>query len=238
MTTLGILGSGPLGQAVGKAAVDAGYEVVISNSRGPQTLGDVVAALGAGTRAAPAEEAARAGDLVLVAVRPAHISTLPAEALAGKVVLDAGNYYPSVRDQSIPALDDETTTVSEMLQAHVPEAKVVKAFNHIEVEHIARHASPPGTPGRRALAIAGNDSDAKKAAAEFIDAVGFDVVDLGPLSEGWRVQRDTPAFLYRFDAEELAARASEARRYRDLAPGEMEAINAAGLRYLGYLYEK
>lgn len=236
MSTLGILGAGAIGQTIARQAAARGYEVVISNSRGPETLTDIVAGLGRGVRAASAHDAAAAGDFVLVAIQPPSIPTIPVQPLVGKVVLDAGNYYP-FRDGPIPELDDEKTTVSELLQAHLPQARVVKAFNHIAAEHIVRHASPPGTPGRRALAIAGDDADAKKVATEFIDLLGFDVVDLGPLAEGWRIQRDTAPYLYRLDAEELAARASESRRYRDLAPGEEKAINEAGLRYLGYLYQ-
>ncbi|MDV6212804.1 NAD(P)-binding domain-containing protein [Rhodococcus erythropolis] len=247
MTTIGILGAGPIGRNLAAASAQLGHDVLISNSRGPDTLGDL-AELGSTVRAATSSEAAMKGEIVIAAIQPAAIPHLPVSELVGKVVLDTCNYYPRMwggvkvadermaRDSQIPELDDESTTVSELLQAHLEGARVVKAFNHLSFEHIVGHASPTGTPGRRALAIAGDDADGKRVATEFIDAVGFDVVDLGPLSEGWRVQRGTPAYIYRFDAGELTRRASEARRFGDLCEGELGAMDVATLRYLGYLY--
>src|SRR3954466_3312408 len=145
MTTLGIIGAGNIGSNVAKAALAHGYDVVISNSRGPDTLGDVVAGLGAGARAATAEDAAREADIVVVAIPLKHYRSVPAEAIGDKIVIDADNYYPQ-RDGEIPELDDETTTTAELLQAHLPDAKVVKAFNHIRAEEIVSDGSAPGTP--------------------------------------------------------------------------------------------
>src|SRR4029078_8432901 len=118
------------------------------------------------------------------------------------IVIDTNNYYPQ-RDGHIPELDREAMTTSALLQRHLPESKVVKAFNHIYAAELTAHAQPAGTPNRRALAIAGNDADAKRVVAELIDRFGFDVVDLGPLSESCRAQRNRPGYGPRRTAEEL-----------------------------------
>ena len=127
---------------------------------------------------------------------------MPAEDLRGKVVIDTMNYYPQ-RDGAIAELDDESTTSSELLQAHLPEAKVVKAFNNIFFQHLAALPRPSGAEDRSALAIAGDDQEAKEVVSEQLDAIGYDTVDLGPLSEGWRTQPDTAAYgiLYAVDPQ-------------------------------------
>jgi 8-hydroxy-5-deazaflavin:NADPH oxidoreductase len=130
VATVGLIGAGNIGSQLARLAVAHGYDVVISNSRGPETLTALVAELGPHARAATVVEAAKAGDIVVVTIPLKHYRTVPAEPLAGKVVIDTNNYYPQ-RDGQIPELDNESTTTSELLQAHVPTANVVKAFNHI-----------------------------------------------------------------------------------------------------------
>ncbi len=215
MTTIGFIGSGHIGSTLARLAIDAGYDVVLSNSRGPDTLADLVGRLGPKARAATAEDAAAAADIAVVTVPLKAYKAVPVEPLAGKVVIDTNNYYPE-RDGEFPELEAETTTVSELLQRHLPTSHVVKAFNHIYFEDLASQGQPAGTAGRRALAIAGDDADAKKTAGALIDEFGYDVVDAGPLAEGWRYQRDTPAYVPRFDAAELRAKLAEARRYADM----------------------
>jgi predicted dinucleotide-binding enzyme len=215
MTTLGIIGAGNIGRNVARAALAHGHDVVISNSRGPDTLGDLVAELGPGARAGTAEDAAREGDLIVVAVPLKNYRSVPAEAVGGKVVIDANNYYPQ-RDGQIPELDDERTTSSELLQAHLPDAKVVKAFNQIMAAEIVSDGREAGAPNRRALAVAGDDETAKGTVAALLDEFGFDVVDVGPLAEGWRYQRDEPAYVTRQNADELRANLAAAKRYRDM----------------------
>ncbi|RBY74705.1 NADP oxidoreductase [Blastococcus sp. TF02-09] len=193
MTTLGLIGSGNIGGGIARLAVAAGYDVVLSNSRGPETLADLVAELGPKARAATPAEAGEAGDLVVVSVPLKAYRDVPVEPLRGKVVIDTNNYYPQ-RDGQIPELDDESTTVSELLQAHLPESRVVKAFNNVPAAEMRRLAKPAGDPDRSVLAIAGDDAGAKATVTEFLDAIGFDAYDVGLLAEGWRYQRDTKAY--------------------------------------------
>ncbi len=193
MTTLGLIGSGHIGSTLARLAVDAGYDVVLSNSRGPETLTDLVADLGPRARAATAEKAAAAGDLVVVTIPLANVDQVPVEPLRGKVVIDTCNYYPQ-RDGQIAALDDETATTSEIVQAHLPESRVVKAFNNISYVHLLNLARPHGSPERSVIAIAGDDEIAKAEVTQFLDAIGYDAYDAGPLAEGWRYQRDTAAY--------------------------------------------
>jgi predicted dinucleotide-binding enzyme len=193
MTTIGLIGSGHIGSTVARLAVDAGHDVVLSNSRGPETLTDLVDRLGQRARAATAVEAAAAGEIVVVTIPLKAYREVPVEPLRSKVVIDTNNYYPQ-RDGRIAELDDGTTTSSELLQEHLPESHVVKAFNNIYFGHLADLPRPAGDPARSALAIAGDDAAAKRAVAGFLDSIGYDTYDVGPLAEGWRFQPDTPAY--------------------------------------------
>ena len=200
MTTIGFIGAGNIGSTVARLAVDAGYDVVLSNSRGPETLAELTADLGPSAHAATPAEAASAGDLVVVTIPLKNIEQLPLDALAGKTVIDTNNYYPE-RDGHISALDDGSTTTSELLQTLIPTADVVKAFNNIYSKHLATLARPSGAADRSALPIAGNSADAKSAVTSFLDAIGYDVVDGGPLSESWRFEKDTPAYGLQYAAD-------------------------------------
>src|SRR4051812_890954 len=211
MKTIGLIGAGNIGSQLARLAVKNGYNVVISNSRGPATLADLVAELGSQAGAATAQEAAQAGGIVVVTVPLKSLGDVPVAPLAGKIVIDTLNYYPE-RDGHIADLDREKTTTSEMVQQHLPTSHVVKAFNHIYAAELTTHGQPAGSPNRRALAIAGNDPAAKKAVAALLDQFGFDTVDLGPLSESWRIQRDTPGYGPRRTADELRGDLAEAKR--------------------------
>lgn len=194
MTTIGLIGSGNIGSTVARLAVDAGYDVVLSNSRGPETLFDLVKKLGPRARAATAAEAAEAADIAVVTLPLKNYRQVPVEALRGKVVIDTNNYYPD-RDGHIAELDDESMTTSELLQAHLPDAHVVKGFNNIYVDHLASLGRPSRDPERSTLPIAGDDASAKETVRQFLDDIGFDTLDAGPLAEGWRFQRDTAAYV-------------------------------------------
>ena len=226
MTTWGIIGSGNIGSTVARLAIDAGHDVVLSNSRGPETLTDLVDSLGHSARAATAEEAAEAGDVVLVTIPLKAYRDVPVEPLRGKTVLDTMNYYPE-RDGTVAELEDESTTTSELLQAHLPESHVVKVFNNIFFQHLAVLGRPAGAEDRSALAIAGDDAEAKKKVAGLLDELGYDTLDLGPLAEGWRTQRDTAAYGTQYaadpadwtkgakpaSADEVATLTAQAKRY-------------------------
>jgi 8-hydroxy-5-deazaflavin:NADPH oxidoreductase len=195
MARIGFIGSGRQGGAVARLAVVAGYDVVLSNSRGPQTLDDLVEELGPRARAATPADAAAAGDLVVVSLPPRAFTAVPVQPLAGKPVLDTINYIPE-RDGRIPELYDSPLSSSEVLQRHLGSAHVVKVFNNITSWHLGSLGRPPGTPDRSALPIAGDDPAAKGAVTRFLDAIGFDAVDAGTLgSGGRRFQFGTPAFV-------------------------------------------
>jgi 8-hydroxy-5-deazaflavin:NADPH oxidoreductase len=216
MTTIGIIGAGHIGSQVARLAVRSGYKVVISNSRGPETLSSLIAELGPDrARAATPLETAQAGDIVVVSIPLKNYRAVPVEPLAGKIVIDTNNYYPE-RDGHIPELDKESTTTSELLQAHLPTSKVVKAFNHIYAAELTTHGQPAGSENRRALVIAGDDPEAKATVTGLLDQFGFDTVDAGPLSEGWRIQRDTPGYGPRRTAEQLRRDLAAAKRYADM----------------------
>ncbi len=215
MTTLGLIGAGNIGSQLARLGVANGYDVVVSNSRGPETLQELVTELGPRARAATPAEAAVAGDLVVVTIPLGQIDTLPAEELAGKIVIDTNNYYPE-RDGNIAELDDESTTTSELLQTRLPRSKVVKAFNHLFASALTTDGQPTGSENRRALIVAGDDASARQAVSGLLDDFGFASLDLGPLAEGWRVQRDTPGYCPRMNTVELRDAVSAARRYRDM----------------------
>jgi 8-hydroxy-5-deazaflavin:NADPH oxidoreductase len=211
MTTIGLIGAGHIGSQLARLAVKNGYDVAISNSRGPESLKALVAELGPKARAATPEEAAKAGDIVVVTVPLKNYRQVPVAPLAGKIVIDTNNYYPD-RDGHIAELDSESKTTAELLQEHLPASKVVKAFNHIYAAALTTDGQPAGSKNRRALAIAGNDPAAKATVARLIDEFGFDTVDMGDLKESWRIQRDTPGYGPRRNAKELRENLAAAKR--------------------------
>lgn len=192
MTTVGLIGSGQVGGTVARLALAAGYDVLLSNSRGPETLAGLLEELGVGTRAGTAHDAAENADLVVVAVPLRAYRAVPADAAAGKVVIDATNYLPE-RDGQHPELDSGEITSSELLQQHLPSSWVVKALNNIFFEHLGALARPPGAADRSALAVAGDNEGAKAEAKAFLERVGYDTVDAGLLAQGWRYEPGTPA---------------------------------------------
>lgn len=216
MTTIGLIGSGHIGGTVARLAVAAGHDVVLSNSRGPETLRDLVGELGPRARAATPAEAAAAGDIVVVTVPLKAYRDVPAAPLAGKVVIDTNNYYPD-RDGEFPEIEAGTSTTGELLQRHLADARVVKAFNNIYFPHLATLPRPAGAPDRTALPIAGDDADAKRAVTEFLDGIGYDAVDIGPLNENWRTQRDTPVYVTPYGSfEDNTGTPAGAQTVRDL----------------------
>ncbi|MFJ9566373.1 NADPH-dependent F420 reductase [Streptomyces fuscichromogenes] len=198
--TLAVIGSGMIGGALAGLAVNAGLHVLVTNSRGPETLAGLVARLGDGARAVTVAEAVEAGDLVAAAIPFKNYAQLPAEPLAGRTVIDAMNYYPE-RDGRITALDSSELTSSELTQRHLSRSRVVKAFNNIDFHRLATSARPAGAPDRSALPIAGDDPSAKQAVSLLLDALGYDAVDIGTLSRSRASQPGTPVYVQPYMAE-------------------------------------
>ncbi|MFE3741468.1 NADPH-dependent F420 reductase [Streptomyces sp. NPDC059134] len=192
--TLGLIGTGMIGSALARLAVAAGLDVVLSNSRGPETLADLVAELGGHARAATPAEAARAGDLVVATIPLYAYARLSPAELDDRIVIDTMNYYPE-RDDRIAELDGTGLTSSELVQRHLAGARVVKAFNNIDFRRLFTSARPAGAADRSALPIAGDDTEAKARVAGLLDLIGYDAVDIGPLSESWRSEPGTSVYV-------------------------------------------
>jgi predicted dinucleotide-binding enzyme len=190
MGTLGLIGSGEMGGTVARLAIAAGLDVVLSNSRGPQTLSDLVDQLGTRATAATIEEAARAGDWVVLAVPFGAFPRIPVEPLVGKTVLETTNFFGGSGEDAAG-----TGTSSELVQRHLAGAHVVKAFNTILPRQLSNLARPAGSDDRSALPIAGDEPVAKAEATRLLDLLGWDAVDAGTLADSWRMQPGTPAFL-------------------------------------------
>ena len=186
---IGVIGSGKIGATAARLFVGAGHQTAIANSRGPESLADLVSELGDLARAATVEDAARFGELVLVAIPLGAIGELPPEPFAGKIVVDANNYYPS-RDGQIPELDNDETSSSELLARQLSGATVIKAFNTMFAGTLGEKALP-GRPreDRLTLFVAGDDAQAKRRVIELIEEIGFAAMDTGSLAQGGRRQQ-------------------------------------------------
>jgi predicted dinucleotide-binding enzyme len=186
---IGVIGAGHIGANAARLLVNAGNEVAISNSRGPQTLEGLVEELGDNSTAATVEQARDFGDIVFISIPLGKYTELPVEGWDGKIVIDSNNYYPE-RDGDIPELDSGETTSSELLLKHLPGARLVKGFNTIWFEHLKSQGKTElPLEDRRAIFIAGDDSDAKAIVAKLIEDIGFAAVDTGFLAEGGRRQQ-------------------------------------------------
>jgi 8-hydroxy-5-deazaflavin:NADPH oxidoreductase len=207
---IGIIGAGNIGGTLTRRFREVGHDVYMANAHGPASLADLAAETGA--KAVTVEEAARAGDVVVVTIPESNIPSLPrdlfAQTAAGVAVVDTGNYYPRQRDGRIEGIEDgltESCWVEEQLN-HA----VIKAFNNIYAEHLLKLGKPPGTPGRVALPVAGDDPAAKAVVMRLVDEIGFDPVDAGGLDESWRQQPGSPVYTKDFDAAGVRAALAQA----------------------------
>ena len=215
---IGVIGAGFIGRAVAQLALAAGHEVMLSNSRGPQTMSSVRSGI-LGVQVGSAEDAARFGEVILVAIPFEHYRSVPAQWLEGKTVLDANNYYPE-RDGHFPALDRFETTTSQLLAEHFSQSQVVKVFNAIFAPDLTQDARPRGAANRRALPVAADDPVAKAQVIHLLDELGFDAVDAGGLAQSWRLERGKPAYCVPLDQAGLKAALAAAERTVELPPVE------------------
>jgi 8-hydroxy-5-deazaflavin:NADPH oxidoreductase len=224
---IGIIGAGMIGGTLARRLVDLGHEVAIANSRGPETIRELAAKVGA--TAVTAAEAARRGEIVIVTIPQRAVADLPKDLFAGVpadvVVIDTGNYYPS-RDGSIPAIEEgqpESAWVAEHLGR-----PVIKAFNNIYFQSLLEKGTPKGTAGRIALPVAGDSPDARAKVLRLVDELGFDPVDAGSIEESWRQQPGTPCYTKDLEAPRLkealaAADRSRIPEYRKAADDAVKA---------------
>jgi predicted dinucleotide-binding enzyme len=202
---IGIIGAGKIGTTLAHLFADAGHDVAIANSRGPDTLRDLENQLGDHGHALTAEEAARYGDIVVVTIPLGHYRDLPADGLDGKTVIDTCNYYPD-RDGHITALDDDSTTSSELIQRHLRGAHVVKAFNAIQWDHLREYGREGGAGRRYGIPVAGDDPAAKKQVFDLIEQLGYEPVDAGGLADSRTFQPGTDVYTADLEAEDLRER--------------------------------
>jgi predicted dinucleotide-binding enzyme len=224
---IGIIGAGMIGGTLARRLRALGHEVVVANSRGPETLRELAAETGA--RAGTAAEAAHGGEIVIVTIPQRAVPHLPKDLFAGVpeevVVVDTGNYYPA-RDGRIDAIEHgeaESAWVAEQLGR-----PVVKVFNNIGFQSLLEHGRPPGETGRIALPVAGDLPAAQEKVMRLVDELGFDPVDAGSLADSWRQQPGTPAYAADLDAPRLqqalaAAEWSRLPEYRNKANDAVRA---------------
>lgn len=197
---IGIIGAGHMAQAVGLLAIRAGHRVMMSNSRGPQSLSGLRDAMGCET--GTVADAAAFADMAFAAIPLQAWRAIPAALLDGKVVLNPQNYFPQFG--RIPELERGELTTAELLARHLPKSYVVKTLNAILVEDIVPDARPIGAADRRALPVAGNDLGARKTAIAFLDQIGYDAVDAGVLADGWKFERRRPVYCVPLNTTMLA----------------------------------
>lgn len=211
---VGIIGAGFIGQACARLFLQAGYDVMLSNSRDKNTLYSVASSISC--KIGDLQDAIAFSDIIILAIPFINYTSLPADLLSHKIVLDATNYYPD-RDGNIEQLDQYQTTTSEMVANHLKQSRIVKIFNATLAKDIMKDAKPNETQGRRAIPIASNDEQAKQIVIALLNQVGFDHVDIGELANGWKFERAKPAYCIPLNVENLSIAIKQAIRTEECA---------------------
>jgi predicted dinucleotide-binding enzyme len=206
---LGIVGAGRVGTTIARAAVEAGYDVAISGSGAADRIALIVDVLAPGAHPVSTDEAVRHADLIVLAVPMHRFRELPSDLFAGKILIDAMNYWEEI-DGVDPELATAPAGTSAVVQERFRSARVVKSLNHITYYKFDESRRPHGAPGRIAMAAAGDDRAAVAAVMQLIDRLGFDAVDAGPLEAGLALEPNGPVFGVSYTADELSSLLSPA----------------------------
>lgn len=199
---IGILGAGKLGVTLARLALDAGYEVCIAGSGDSSKIALTVEIVTPGAVAMTAEDVALAADIIILALPLSKFRSLPKDALSGKLVIDAMNYWWEIDGNRDNVIQPHLSS-SQAVQYFLPSSHVIKAFNHMGYHDLYDEPKPAGSPGRKAIAIAGNEQPYVAAVAELIDTMGFDPLHIGKLPEGIRLEPGTGAFGANVDLSNL-----------------------------------
>lgn len=199
---IGIIGTGRLGNVVAKQSLKAGYLVRIANSKSPESLSLIIKVLLPGAQASTVHDVIQLSDIIVLAIPMGKYKTLQPELFRDKIVIDAMNYWPPTEGY-IEEFTNNTLSTSEFMQSYLTDAKIVKTLNHIAYNELEEHSLPQEDPNRRAIVLAGNNTQAKLHVTRFLNDLGFDPVDLGDLSEGKKFQPDTKLFNARYTAKEI-----------------------------------
>lgn len=203
--SIGILGAGKVGIVLAQLALKAGYKVYISSSAEPEKIALTVKVLTPGAVAVSNKEAARLADVVILALPLSKFKTIPKDELAGKLVIDAMNYWWEVDGPREDTIDTNSSS-SEAVQAFLNESRVVKAFSHMGYHELHDETRPEGSEGRKAIAIAGDSEEDVTTVSQIVNAFGFDPLLIGDLAAGIVLEPGHSGFGVNLNKQDLKAK--------------------------------